>query len=235
MLATASLICEMPTSCSVAPAPMPPTSVLICRTAASASSMELQARSVCRVPASTLLAASWISSLISCAATDVLLASWRTSPATTAKPRPCSPARAASTAAFSASRLVCSAMPSMTWTISWMRREAWLMVCIVSVTRWTAFVLREVMSDVCKAMSATPRALSALWRTVAVICVIDADVWTRLDAWDSVRSDSSRLPRAISPAVPCSDSTPARVSPTIASRLTDSWLSARSSRPARPG
>ncbi|MNF06099.1 hypothetical protein D3C80_2059780 [compost metagenome] len=35
----------------------------------------------------------------------------RTSSATTAKPRPCSPARAASMAAFSASRLVCSAMP----------------------------------------------------------------------------------------------------------------------------
>jgi hypothetical protein len=32
----------------------------------------------------------------------------RTSPATTANPRPCSPARAASMAAFRASRLVCS-------------------------------------------------------------------------------------------------------------------------------
>ncbi|CSI61958.1 Uncharacterised protein [Vibrio cholerae] len=38
----------------------------------------------------------------------------RTSSATTAKPLPCSPARAASIAALSASRLVCSAIAPMT-------------------------------------------------------------------------------------------------------------------------
>ena len=46
------------------------------------------------------------SSPISCAATWLRSASLRTSAATTAKPLPCSPARAASMAAFSASRLV---------------------------------------------------------------------------------------------------------------------------------
>ena len=43
---------------------------------------------------------------ISCAATCDRSASFLTSAATTAKPLPCSPARAASMAAFSASRLV---------------------------------------------------------------------------------------------------------------------------------
>jgi hypothetical protein len=44
-------------------------------------------------------------------------ASLRTSSATTAKPRPCSPARAASMAAFGARRFVCSAMPLMVSTM----------------------------------------------------------------------------------------------------------------------
>ena len=44
----------------------------------------------------------------------------RTSSATTAKPRPCSPARAASMAALSASRLVCSAIPWITTRMSLM-------------------------------------------------------------------------------------------------------------------
>jgi hypothetical protein len=47
-----------------------------------------------------------MSSLISFAAVAERSASMRTSAATTAKPRPSSPARAASTAAFNASRLV---------------------------------------------------------------------------------------------------------------------------------
>ena len=51
----------------------------------------------------------WISAVESWVRRD----STRTSSATTAKPRPCSPARAASMAAFRASRLVCSAMPLM--------------------------------------------------------------------------------------------------------------------------
>ena len=54
---------------------------------------------------------------ISCVASTDRSASRRTSSATTANPFPASPARAASMAALSASRLVWSAIPSMTLTI----------------------------------------------------------------------------------------------------------------------
>ncbi|MNV10063.1 hypothetical protein D3C71_1005750 [compost metagenome] len=57
-------------------------------------------------PACTRSTLVWISALISRAALALRVARLRTSLATTAKPRPCSPARAASTAALSARMLV---------------------------------------------------------------------------------------------------------------------------------
>ena len=70
-----------------------------------------------------------ISSVLLC----VLLANVLTSSATTAKPRPCSPARAASIAAFSASKLVCSA-------ICWITSKT---LPIASVSRWSKFIASE--------------------------------------------------------------------------------------------
>ena len=67
-----------------------------------------------------------IRSLISFAACDDRCARLRTSEATTAKPRPASPARAASTAALSASKLVCRAISSMTLMMSEILREEFL-------------------------------------------------------------------------------------------------------------
>ena len=58
------------------------------------------------VPCSTRSTLALIRLLISRAASALRPAKERTSLATTAKPRPCSPARAASTAAFSARMLV---------------------------------------------------------------------------------------------------------------------------------
>src|SRR3954462_9511704 len=66
----------------------------------------------------------WINSEISFVDCADFSANLRTSSATTAKPRPCSPAREASIAAFSASRLVCSAISWMVETRSEMRPEA---------------------------------------------------------------------------------------------------------------
>ena len=76
-------------------------------------------------------------SLISLAAAALRWARVRTSPATTAKPRPCSPARAASTAALSARMLVWKAMESITPVMSAILRELaeiWSMVCTTCST-----------------------------------------------------------------------------------------------------
>jgi hypothetical protein len=75
--------------------------------------------------------------LISLAALAERWARLRTSPATTAKPRPCSPARAASTAAFRARIFVWKAMPSMTLMMSTILREDSLIEPMVATTSAT--------------------------------------------------------------------------------------------------
>ncbi len=71
----------------------------------------------------------WICPEISLVALAVCSASAFTSAATTAKPLPAAPARAASMVAFSASRLVCPAMVEMSPTTSPIRETAALRAC----------------------------------------------------------------------------------------------------------
>lgn len=87
-------------------------------TASTISFMVLPAAITSSDPCSIRLTDAPIKPSISFAACALRLARVRTSLATTAKPRPCSPARAASTAAFSARMLVWKAILLMTAVIS---------------------------------------------------------------------------------------------------------------------
>jgi len=93
----------------LAAAAMPATMSLIRRTDVTMSSSVRPDRSTSTAPRSTRSTDSRIRALISLAALADRWARFRTSAATTANPRPCSPARAASTAALSASRFVWNA------------------------------------------------------------------------------------------------------------------------------
>jgi hypothetical protein len=122
----------------------------------------------------------------------------RTSPATTAKPRPCSPARAASTAALSARMLVWNAMPSMVPMISPMRADDARMSSIVCTTSRITGRHRRPLSALWRATRETPRRCVGGVFTVDEICSIDAADSSRLAAACSVRADRSIAPLAIS-------------------------------------
>src|SRR4051812_38359543 len=128
---SACTCCELVAICWIAAAisstrvPMSWTDAPRVRNASRACSTVATRSSVWRAPSSTTSTAfavsDWISPIrleMDPAADCDSSASLRTSSATTANPRPCSPARAASMAAFSASRFVCPAMPVIVSTIA---------------------------------------------------------------------------------------------------------------------
>mmetsp|Transcript_4994 Transcript_4994/g.18170 ORF Transcript_4994/g.18170 Transcript_4994/m.18170 type:complete len:512 (+) Transcript_4994:558-2093(+) len=158
---TAWLTCWMPSRCSVAVAAISPIRSDTRLTLPTISCMARPVWSTSVEPCSTLPTDAPISDLISLAASALRWASRRTSPATTAKPRPCSPARAASTAAFSARMLVWNAMPSITPMMSAILRELSVMRCMLSVTwpttsppRWAAATADTASWLACLAVSA---------------------------------------------------------------------------------
>ena len=134
------------------------------------------------------------------AASPERCASVRTSEATTAKPLPASPARAASTAAFSASRLVWKAMSSMTRMMSEIFCEALSMRAIAS-TAWPA--IAPPLCAACIASSAIAAAWREAWAealTEAASSSVVAAVSSSEEACSSVRFDRSSAPMLISRA-----------------------------------
>ena len=107
-------------------------------------------------------------------------ANFRTSSATTAKPRPASPARAASIAAFKASKFVCSVMSLITLMISEISRERSPSDLIFFAVACTEDRIRCIPSSVsrtarfpCSAASSALRAASADASALFDTCFID--------------------------------------------------------------
>ncbi len=146
------------------------------------------------VPCSTRSTLAVMRLLICLAASADRCARLRTSLATTAKPRPCSPARAASTAALSARMFVWKAMPSITLMMSAICLELSLIPFIVSTTWPTTVPPLTATVEAPWANWLACLALSAFCFTVAPSCSIEAAVSSSADACSSVRPDRSWLP-----------------------------------------
>ena len=189
------------------------------RIASTTSVIVAPAWSTRTVPCATVCMLAPIRALISLAASALRWARLRTSLATTAKPRPCSPARAASTAALSARMLVWNAMPSITAVMSAIRLALSLMPFIV-VTTWPTTAPPRVASVLAPVANWLAwRALSALCLTVEPSSSIAAAVACSALAWVSVRCDRSMLPEAISREPMATPSAPALSVTTMPSRL----------------
>ncbi len=202
-----------------------------CWTEATISPMVRPALSASSLPVSILATESSISCLISRAAVAERCARPRTSVATTAKPRPCSPARAASTAAFRARILVWKAMPSMTAMISTMRPELALIEPIVSTTWPTTRPPSSATFEVDSTIWLAWCAWLAFSRTVSVKACMDVAVSCKEWACDSVRADKSALPSAISLASTVMVEPAWRISPNKVFQFFTTVASARDSLP----
>ena len=184
---TALLTSSIPADCSIPAAAISAIISLTFLTALTISSSVLPDSPTRREPSSTRSTLSLIRPLISFAAPAERCARLRTSPATTAKPLPCSPARAASTAAFSASKLVWKAISSITPIISAIFLLLALISDIASTARCTTSPPFSAWSRAAEASWLASRALSAFCLTVEVISSILDAVSSRLEACSSVR------------------------------------------------
>ena len=180
------------------------------RIASSTSVMVLPAWSTSTVPSSTRSTLEKIRDLISLAASAERPARLRTSVATTAKPRPCSPARAASTAAFSARILVWKAMPSITPMMSAIFLDDALIPFMVSTTFETISPPLPATLDALWASTLAWRVFSAFCFTVELSSSMEAAVSSSALAWCSVRWLRSLFPCEISALAVATSSEPSR-------------------------
>jgi len=213
---TAPFTDTMPSACCAADREMPSTMRVTLSAASRMPAMVWPASPTCRTPARTRAPDSSMSCRISRAAWALRCASVRTSPATTAKPLPCAPARAASTPALSARMLVWKAMLSTTPTISPMRRALCAMSSMQRATSATASAPRRARSAALAAWALAWPASPAVRCTASSSCVRLASASCTEPAWRAARSDISAPPAAISPAPACSSSTPRRTAATAA-------------------
>src|SRR3989344_3035657 len=197
---TASPICAMPRACSCPASLISLMSSITSSTRCTVLATRSPAWPTRVDPRSTPRTLAAIRPRISRAAVLLRWDSPRTSPATTAKPRPCSPARAASTAALRASRLVWNAMSSITLMMSVTFCDCTLISCMVVITSRITLPPSLATLAASWASSVARWALSVLCCTVMVSCSIEAAVSWRLDACTSVRRARSSVPPAISTA-----------------------------------
>src|SRR5580704_3251148 len=157
----------------------------------------------------------------------VCAASALTSWATTAKPRPASPARAASMVALSASRLVCSAIAVISWTTSPMRLAA----ADSSFTRASVFSACATASAAIWLDFCTCRPISAIEEVISSVAA--ATAWTLVEAVADAALTPADISRVIS-AVRVSVVAVASSSPEADETVSMIPPTARSNSPARP-
>ena len=120
----------------------------------------------------------------------------RTSSATTAKPRPASPARAASMAALSASRLVCSAMARITSSTEPISSlllascSTWPMALVRLAARLSMLcVVRSISARPSRVAWSAPRAASAAWAALrATSWAVAVISWDAVATWSISRN-----------------------------------------------
>ncbi len=143
--------------------------------------------------------------VICCADSADCSASFCICDATTAKPRPCSPARAASIEAFNDNRLVSSAIAVIISTALWISCAEVFVIFICSAIVSTAFVVFSVYSDnsdkiLLASVPALPisLALCAISEISSTICSIISPICFVSSIASSVSSACDTAPREIS-------------------------------------